>query len=108
MTIARIEGLAPLAPPEGIGGIEPLTKPGEAGGATGATSFEGLLGAAIHQVDQSDFEASQKVQALAAGRIDDLHGTMIAVKEADISMKLVGTVRNKILDAFQELWKTSV
>jgi flagellar hook-basal body complex protein FliE len=33
---------------------------------------------------------------------------MIAVKEAEISMKLVGSVRNKLVDAFQELWRTNV
>jgi flagellar hook-basal body complex protein FliE len=48
------------------------------------------------------------VEALASGAADDLHGTMISVKEADIAVKLVGTVRNKLLDAFNELWRTSV
>jgi flagellar hook-basal body complex protein FliE len=52
--------------------------------------------------------AGEQVRALAAGATDDLHGTMIAVKEAEIGMKLVGSVRNKLLDAFHELWRTSV
>jgi flagellar hook-basal body complex protein FliE len=52
--------------------------------------------------------ASEKSEAFARGALDDIHGTMIAMKEAEISLKLVGTVRNKILDAFQELWRTNV
>jgi len=52
--------------------------------------------------------AGAKEDALARGTLDDLHGTMIASKEADISIHLVGTIRDKLLDAFQQLWKTSV
>jgi len=66
------------------------------------------LNGALAEANKADFTASQKVQALASGAIDDLHGTMIAVKEADIALKLVGSVRTKLLDAFQELWRTSV
>ena len=71
-------------------------------------SFSAFLGKAVDEANRADLAASQKVDALASGAIDDLHGTMISVKEAEIAVKLVGTVRNKILDAFQELWKTSV
>lgn len=75
---------------------------------TPAEGFEGLLSDAIDHASALDKVASEKVQALAAGETDDIHGTMIAAKEAEISMKLVGTVRNKLLDAFHELWRTNV
>jgi flagellar hook-basal body complex protein FliE len=76
--------------------------------APGETSFGDIFAKTIQQTNQSDRAANEKVEALAAGASDDLHGTMIAVKEADISMRLVGTIRNKLLDAFNEIWKTSV
>lgn len=53
-------------------------------------------------------EADEKTAALAAGKSDDLHGTMITAKEAEISMKLVGSVRDKLMDAFHELWRINV
>jgi flagellar hook-basal body complex protein FliE len=71
-------------------------------------SFESVLGGMIDQVNRADIAATQKSEALASGAIDDVHGTMISVKEAEISVRLAGTVRNKLLDAFQELWRTSV
>jgi flagellar hook-basal body complex protein FliE len=77
-------------------------------GVSPIDSFGSFLGNAVEEANRADLAASQKVEALASGAIDDLHGTMISVKEAEISIKLVGTVRNKILDAFQELWRTSV
>jgi flagellar hook-basal body complex protein FliE len=71
-------------------------------------SFGDVLGKLVESANGADASASAKVEALARGLSDDLHGTMIAVKEAEISVKLVGTIRNKLLDAFNELWKTSV
>jgi flagellar hook-basal body complex protein FliE len=76
--------------------------------STGGVTFGDVFGQAIDAANHADAFASQKVDALARGFGDDLHGTMIAVKEADISVKLVATVRNKLLDAFSEIWKTSV
>jgi flagellar hook-basal body complex protein FliE len=77
-------------------------------GPSGVNSIGSLFTDALDQANRADLAASKKVDALASGAADDLHGTMISVKEADISIRLVGTVRNKILDAFQELWRTSV
>jgi flagellar hook-basal body complex protein FliE len=107
VSVPRIDAL-PVAANEaaaatGIGDVS-----AQATGATPAVSFESVLGGALQEASAADAVASQKVQALATGAIDDLHGTMISVKEADIAIKLVGTVRNKILDAFNELWRTSV
>ena len=86
-------------------GAAPLTP---SGSTSPVDSFSAFLGNAVEEANRADLAANQKVEALASGAIDDLHGTMISVKEAEIAVKLVGTVRNKILDAFQELWKTSV
>jgi len=71
-------------------------------------SFANILEKMVEGASNQENTAVVKAEALAAGRTDDLHGTMIAMKEADISLKLVGNVRNKLLDAFHELWRTSV
>lgn len=76
--------------------------------SSGAPSFDAILGRALGEANALNATASQKVAALASGAVDDLHGTMISTKEADIAIKLVGTVRNKLIDAFNELWRTSV
>ncbi len=71
-------------------------------------SFAAVFGKTLEAASAKEREAVARAEALGAGRTDDLHGTMIAMKEADISLKLVGTIRNKLLDAFHELWRTSV
>lgn len=44
-------------------------------------------------------------EEFTAGRRDDIHGMMIASKQADIEMRLVANVRSKLVDAFHELWR---
>jgi flagellar hook-basal body complex protein FliE len=101
--VGGIDESAPLRPAaESLGELPPGTGPSD------GVSFGDILGETIEQANRADRVAATKTDALAAGVSDDLHGTMIAVKEADISIKLVGTIRNKVLDAFQEIWKTSV
>ena len=39
---------------------------------------------------------------------DDIHGTMIASKQADIELHLVSNVRTKIVDAINDLLRTSI
>jgi flagellar hook-basal body complex protein FliE len=70
--------------------------------------FADILAGAIQSANDKQIAASHAAEAFAAGARDDIHGTMIAVKEADIELKLVANVRNKLLDAFQDLWRLSV
>ncbi len=99
--VAPVANVVPLMP-----SVE--ARPEGAVAAGGELDFEGLLRAAVERVNAADLSASRRVEALAAGATDDLHGTMIAVKEAEIGVKLVGSIRNKLLDAFHEIWRTGV
>lgn len=74
----------------------------------GAPDFGDIFARQIADTSHLTQVAREKTEALARGASDDLHGTMISVKEADISMKLVGTVRNRLLDAFHELWRINI
>ena len=47
-------------------------------------------------------------QALASGQSDDIHGTMIAVSEAAIQTRLMVNVKDKVMDAFYEIWRMNV
>ncbi len=100
----RIEGVKP-----------PLLVGGESEGAADlgharapAPGFEQALERLVDGAHADQVKASAAADALAKGASDDLHGTMISMKEAEISLKLVGTVRNKLLDAFHELWRINV
>jgi flagellar hook-basal body complex protein FliE len=52
--------------------------------------------------------AEHALRELAAGKQTNLHHVMIALEDAKMSFQLLVQVRNKVLDAYQELLRTQV
>ena len=104
---------APLTGKVGAGaGIGPATGLG-AGAAEkvageGGELFSEMLSAAAASANQRINQGQAAGEAFAAGASDDIHGTMLALSQADIELKLVGAVRNKVIDAFYELWRMQI
>ncbi|MFO0611646.1 MAG: flagellar hook-basal body complex protein FliE [Polyangiaceae bacterium] len=73
-----------------------------------SVGFGDVLGSIVGEVNATQEKSAAMTGAFASGAIDDVHGTMIAMKKAEISLRLVGSIRNKLVDAFQELWRTNV
>lgn len=68
-------------------------------------SFADALKSKLHEVDRLQ---SQSDKAMAEGAVEgakSIHETMIKVEEADISLRLLTKVRNKALDAYQEIMR---
>jgi flagellar hook-basal body complex protein FliE len=66
-------------------------------------SFSERLEAAVKDVDQLQNAADTKLEMLASGKEVDIHGTMIALKEAELSMRLMGSFRDKVSEAYRTL-----
>ena len=77
-----------------------LPSSSEAEGGFGAT-----LKNAISQVNELSDSSNQKVTQLVQGDRQDVHNVMIAVEKADIAFQLMIQVRNKIVNAYQEVSK---
>jgi flagellar hook-basal body complex protein FliE len=56
-------------------------------------------------VDGALKEADQSVRDLAVGKRHDLHEIMIATEKADVSFKFLMQIRNKLLEAYQEIMR---
>ena len=74
----------------------------------GAELFGQMLETAAATANQKLNQGQAAGEAFAAGSTDDIHGTMLALSQADIELKLVGSVRNKVIDAFYELWRMQI
>jgi flagellar hook-basal body complex protein FliE len=74
---------------------------------TRGTSFSGELGKAISEVDKLHVEADTEANKLAQGK-GNLHETALALEKADIGLKLLTKVRNKVVEAYQEVMRMSV
>jgi flagellar hook-basal body complex protein FliE len=81
----------------------PTTSSGSVGGGGG--TFSDTLKSALGSVDQLNQTSDSQVTELLQGDRQDIHNVMIAVEKADVSFQLMMQVRNKILNAYQEVSK---
>ena len=65
--------------------------------------FVETLRGAMDGVEQAQAQAEEKISAFLEGDGMDVHGAMIAVEKADLSFQLMLEVRNKIVQAYQEI-----
>lgn len=66
-------------------------------------SFSEHLKSAVEDIDMTQRTADKKLEKLASGEDVDIHGTMIALQEADISIRTMTAFRDKITDAYKNL-----
>jgi flagellar hook-basal body complex protein FliE len=74
---------------------------------TRQTSFKETLQSLISEVDTQIKDADQKAQEFALGKKHDLHEIIIASEKADISLRFLIQIRNKLLEAYQEIMRMS-
>jgi len=91
-----------------IRSIGPAAQPASRSLQTGAKdadgpSFKVALEQQISQVNQLQNDASAAMEDLAAGRRDDVATVMLATQKADIAFKMLLQVRNKVMDAYEEV-----
>lgn len=78
------------------------------GGVQGPRTFADLFEKSVAEVNQNQVDADRAIKELIAGRNKNPHEVMLAVERADVSLKLMTQVRNKILDAYKEIMKMQV
>jgi flagellar hook-basal body complex protein FliE len=72
---------------------------------SGGPGFGDFLKDAISAVNEVQRESDLQVQRLMAGESQDLHETLIAVQRADLTFQMMMQVRNKILQAYNEIMR---
>jgi len=92
-----------------FGSVSPLAERGPADrpSGPGAVSFADTLGQAIGKVDAFQVEADKEANQVALGG-GNLHEMALSLEKADVSMRLAMKVRNKAVDAYQEIMRMSV
>ncbi|MCP4676913.1 MAG: flagellar hook-basal body complex protein FliE [Deltaproteobacteria bacterium] len=69
-----------------------------------AEQFKSMLA----EVNTQMKSAEKASDAFAAGENNNIHETILAAEKASIALKLVGTIRNKVLEAYQEVMRSSM
>lgn len=70
--------------------------------------FGQLLMDVLKEVNQSQQNARELETAFLTGRPVEVHDLMIALEKASLGMQLTLQVRNKLLEAYQELMRIQI
>ena len=92
----------------GIGGLKQQGLQGTAQAAPEGESFGGVLGAQLENLTKTQNEGAQASQSLAEGTATDVSSVVMAVERARLSMQLASQVRNKAVEAYQDVFHTQV
>lgn len=84
--------------------IAKLKSPQSSGGPT----FADTLKDAVGKVNDLQQEADIKMQKLSTGETTDIADVKISAEKADIALRLMTSVRNKMIDAYHEIMKMQV
>lgn len=76
--------------------------------ATSGSDFGNFLMDAIQQVDGLQKEGEVASIGLATGQIQDVHTAMIAMQKASLSLSLTTQIRDKVVEAYQEVMRMQI
>jgi len=99
MSISAISGIS-----SAINSQSATTATQSAGGA----DFGASLDKALSSVNEAQQSADVALAELGSGSSVDLHGTMMKLQQADITMRTMVSVRDKVVDAYQQIMNMSI
>lgn len=73
-----------------------------------ADTFSNILNSTLNQVTQTDLKGNEAITRLHTGEAKNLHEVMIAVEEADIAVRMLVQMRNKALEAYNEIMRLQI
>ena len=93
--------ITPLGQPDAV---KPQQQPGKPEGATFADAMKELF----YSVNERSQAADKQIIEVVRGESDDLHNAMVALEEANVSFQLMLEIRNKMLEAYQEINRMNI
>lgn len=70
--------------------------------------FAATLKSALDDVNKLQLQADEAAKQLAMGQAEDIHQVMIAVEQAKLAMQLTVQIRNKVVEAYQEVSRMQI
>ena len=93
---APISSITPIGMPQ---------MPATTGAAGQPGEFQSVLSSAINSIESLQNNAASSVQQFLTGQNEELHTTILATQKAELAFELGLQVRNKVVDAYQEIMK---
>lgn len=73
-----------------------------------ATNFQEFLAGAVQQTNQLQKDSAAMQEKLVTGQEVELHDVMISMEKASLSFQLTTQVRNKMVEAYQEIMRMQI
>jgi flagellar hook-basal body complex protein FliE len=89
-------------------GLTTPAAPQERKDQTKDINFSEQLKELLYSVNKKQTEASDQVSKVVTGESEDLHSAMIALEEASVSFQMMLEIRNKMLEAYQEINRMNI
>lgn len=89
-----------------VGGVSGTVNPSTV--SEPGKSFADTLKDAVATVNELSKASDRAAQDLATGRTDNIAEVMLAAEKSDVALKVMVQVRNKIIDAYNEIMKMQV
>jgi flagellar hook-basal body complex protein FliE len=95
----------PLGLLNNLSGAQPSLPhaPGATRKSVADVDFKKVLHDQLQQVNNLQHDAHKAVEDLTTGRRDDLEGVILATQKAETAFKMLLSVRNKVMDAYEEV-----
>jgi flagellar hook-basal body complex protein FliE len=111
--IAGIGSSFPVFDPSSVGATTDVAGAAGAAGTTGTQSssgadFASVLASSIDGLQATQSTADKLATQAATGDLKDVHDYMIASNEASLATEMVVTIKNKAVEAFNEIMRMPV
>lgn len=101
--LSGVNGISGASTLNGAGAVD-----GSGAGASSGNSFLNSLNDAFGQLNNQLTSADASMSSFAAGGSADLHTVMLQMEEASVSLKTATAVRDKLLEAYQDIMRTQI
>ncbi|HEX12999.1 MAG TPA: flagellar hook-basal body complex protein FliE [Desulfurella acetivorans] len=71
-------------------------------------SFAELLAKSLNEVNNLQITADNAIKEIATGKMDNIQDAVMAIEKADISMRLLLEVKNKAVQAYNQIMNMQV
>ena len=105
----NIRGLPPVSVQSEVRPGSTIGRAGQLpGGGAVNKSFSTFLEAQLNDVNKMQKEGDEAVASMVTGRSHNIHEMMIALDRADVSFRMLTKVRNKAVEAYQEIMRMHI
>lgn len=99
MVIPSVSSMAP---------VHPVSQPQPANAARGASDGSNAFVRGLDDVQKSLDNADQMARQLATGELNDMHSYMAAAAKAGLAVQMTVAIRDRAVEAYQEIMRMQV